>query len=56
MEGEIGVRGVRTVKGMSDLSLDVGERGQVGGLLANDKMPNEIPQDLKKEKVNVEFV
>ena len=56
MDGEIGVRGVRKVKGMSDLSLDVVERGQVGGLLANDKVPHKIPQDLKKKKVNVEFV
>ena len=56
MEGEIVVRGVRKVKGVSDLSLDVGERGEVGGLLADDKVSHKIPQDLKKEKVHVEFV
>ena len=43
MEGKIGVRSVRKVKGVSDLGLDVGEGDQVGGLFTDDEMPHEIP-------------
>ena len=56
MEGKIGVRCGRRVEGVSDLGLDVGEGNEVGGLFTDDEMPHEIPQDLKKEKVDVEFV
>ena len=43
MEGKVTLRGVGDVKGVSDLGLNVGERSQVGRLVANDKMPYEIP-------------
>ena len=38
------------------MGLDVGEGAEVGGLGAKDEMPHEVAENLKKEKVNVEFV